>query len=190
LAAFEKRTVRASIKVSSTDNGSIFGSILYDQPGTTGPAGGEKERRAVVLSDIHIDIMEYIKPSRCSDVQFRAMWAEFEWENKVPINTEFADLSAFLAHISRVTNMQCLTDDAASDPECPFLSANLYARSTFGEDALANVSVERVGESRVVGYVRIRSKTQGIALSLGDRITTMQRPTITSTSAPAAVAAQ
>ena len=37
----------------------------------------------VVLNDIHIDIMDYIAPAFCSDVQFRSMWAEFEWENKV-----------------------------------------------------------------------------------------------------------
>lgn len=37
----------------------------------------------VVLNDIHIDIMDYIVPASCADVQFRSMWAEFEWENKV-----------------------------------------------------------------------------------------------------------
>jgi len=36
----------------------------------------------VVLNDIHIDIMDYIAPATCADVQFRSMWAEFEWENK------------------------------------------------------------------------------------------------------------
>ena len=40
-----------------------------------------------------------------------------------------------------------------------------------GEDALANLSVERTDAGTITGHVRIRSKTQGIALSLGDRIT-------------------
>jgi coatomer subunit beta len=40
-----------------------------------------------------------------------------------------------------------------------------------GEDALANLSVERT-PTGLMGHVRIRAKTQGIALSLGDRITT------------------
>lgn len=65
------------------------------------------------------------------------------------------------------------------------MAANLYAKSVFGEDALVNISVERkedngmtAGDSnRLVGYIRIRSKTQGIALSLGDRITAIQRIT-------------
>ena len=28
--------------------------------------------------------MDYITPAHCSLLQFRQMWAEFEWENKVP----------------------------------------------------------------------------------------------------------
>ena len=40
-----------------------------------------------------------------------------------------------------------------------------------GEDALANLSIERTEAGTITGHVRIRSKTQGIALSLGDRIT-------------------
>ena len=47
----------------------------------------------------------------------------------------------------------------------------------FGEDALVNVSVEKKDDNdgKLAGYIRIRSKTQGIALSLGDRITSVQR---------------
>jgi coatomer subunit beta len=40
-----------------------------------------------------------------------------------------------------------------------------------GEDALANLSIERTEAGEITGHVRIRSKTQGIALSLGDKIT-------------------
>ncbi len=49
--------------------------------------------------------------------------------------------------------------------------------SVFGEDALVNVSVEKKEDGKLTGYIRIRSKTQGIALSLGDRITSVQRGT-------------
>ena len=71
--------------------------------------------------------------------------------------------------------MICVQSIAGSN----FLAANLYARSVFSEDALVNVSVERKddGDGKLSGYIRIRSKTQGIALSLGDRITTIQRAT-------------
>jgi coatomer subunit beta len=37
-----------------------------------------------------------------------------------------------------------------------------------GEDALANLSVEQEGENgAVTGFMRIRSRSQGLALSLG-----------------------
>ena len=59
----------------------------------------------VVLNDIHIDIMDYIVPATCADVQFRSMWAEFEWENKVAVNTSITEPMAFLDHIIASTNM-------------------------------------------------------------------------------------
>lgn len=62
--------------MSSTETGVIFGNIVYE-------GAGYAERSVVVLNDIHIDIMDYISPATCADVQFRNMWAEFEWENKV-----------------------------------------------------------------------------------------------------------
>ena len=43
----------------------------------------------------------------------------------------------------------------------------------FGEDALVNVSIES-NDGEISGFIRIRSKTQGIALSLGDKITLKQ----------------
>lgn len=46
-------------------------------------SGAASDRNCVVLSDIHIDIMDYIQPASCTDTEFRQMWAEFEWENKV-----------------------------------------------------------------------------------------------------------
>jgi hypothetical protein len=71
-----------------------------------------------------------------------------------------------------------------------FLAANLYARSVFGEDALVSVSVEKKEDSdgKLGGYIRIRSKTQGIALSLGDRITSVQRAVIEGPAAGGAAA--
>lgn len=37
----------------------------------------------VILNTIHIDIMDYILPATCTDTEFRQMWQDFEWENKV-----------------------------------------------------------------------------------------------------------
>lgn len=92
--------IKANVKVASTENGVIFGNIgayqyysfdwllrwaiitelfflVYDVSGAT------SDRNVVVLNDIHIDIMDYIVPASCTDTEFRQMWAEFEWENKV-----------------------------------------------------------------------------------------------------------
>lgn len=74
--------------------------------------------------------------------------------------------------------MNCLTSPSALEGKCDFLSANLYAKSVFGEDALANVSIE-INNGKISGWIRIRSKTQGIALSLGDKITTKMNIDVT-----------
>jgi coatomer subunit beta len=79
LAPHSFLSVKAPIKVSSTETGVIFGNIVYDSHGST--------ENCVVLNDIHIDIMDYINPAYCNETQFRSMWTEFEWENKVNVNT-------------------------------------------------------------------------------------------------------
>ena len=120
----------------------------------------------------------------CSEADFRAMWSEFEWENKVAVHTSQTSLRGYLDHLLTSTNMRCLTPQSALQGECDFLAANLYAKSVFGEDALANLSIEKAADgtvrcracdgashvTQITGHIRIRSKTQGIALSLGDKI--------------------
>jgi coatomer subunit beta len=70
-------TVKASIKVvpffhspnkplmgsqvSSTETGVIFGNILWEGVGTT--------EVCVILNDMHIDIMDYIRPASCNEAQ-------------------------------------------------------------------------------------------------------------------------
>jgi len=163
-------SICANIKVSSTENGIIFGNIVYDVAGSA-----SVDSNCVVLNDIHIDIMDYIHPATCSESEFRSMWAEFEWENKVAVQTNVTDVRQYLEHIMKSTNMNCLTPNAMVEDDCGFLAANLYAKSVFGEHALLNLGIERQANGQIVGHVRIRSKTQGIALSLGDKITQNQR---------------
>merc|ERR1712083_654101 len=112
-----------------------------------------------------------------SNSKFSDMWAEFEWENKVPVSTDIESAEEYLQHIIEITNMKCLTpmtNLSKMQSSGQFLAANLYAKSIFGEDALINLSIE-VSGSTLSGYIRIRSKTQGIALSLGDKINADQR---------------
>merc|ERR1711974_294561 len=121
---------------------------------------------------------DYIVPAYCSDTEFRQMWAEFEWENKVVVNTNITDLREYLTALLGATNMRSLTPEKALSGECGFMAANLYARSIFGEDALANVSLEKNPskvDAVVTGHIRIRAKSQGMALSLGDKINNGQK---------------
>ena len=120
--------VQSTIKVSSTDTGVIFGNVVYDSPSGT-------DTRVVILNDVHADIMDYIQPATCTESQFRTMWTEFEWENKVNINSKSTTktLREFLDQLMKSTNMTCLTPEAGLKGDCQFLSANLYARSVFGK---------------------------------------------------------
>merc|ERR1719334_2370881 len=138
LAPKQSTRIEASIKVSSTENGVIFGNIVYDTTGAT------SDKNIVVMNCIHMDIMDYVNPESCTEAKFREMWVEFEWENKVPVNTDITDLHAFIAHVAAITNMQLLTPLTAEHGQsvCQFLAANLHAKSIFGEHALMNVSIE------------------------------------------------
>jgi coatomer subunit beta len=129
VAAYSFLSIQATVKVSSADTGVIFGSIVYERSGST-------EQEIVILNDIHIDIMDYIQPATCTENQFRSMWTEFEWENKVNINSRESDgltLQEYLKKLMDRTNMSCLTPEASLKGDCGFLSANLYAKSAFGK---------------------------------------------------------
>jgi len=174
LAPKQSQRIEASIKVSSTENGVIFGNIVYDTTGAT------SDKNIVVMNCIHMDIMDYVHPEFCTESKFREMWVEFEWENKVPVNTDIDNLNTYIQHIANITNMQLLTKNNSAE-QCQFLAANLHAKSIFGEHALMNVSIELKSdndnekEMKVSGHIRIRCKSQGIALSLGEKITNGQR---------------
>lgn len=172
LAPKDFANIKANIKVAGTDNAIIFGNIVYNISGVA------SNLNVVVLNDIHIDIMDYIVPASCSDHDFRRMWADFEWENKVSINTTITDLSEFLSHLLKQLNMRCITPEKGLSGDSGFLAANLYARSIFGEDALANLSVEKPfnkPDAPVTGHVRIRAKSQGMCVSLGDKVNNVQK---------------
>ncbi|KAI3404577.1 SEC26 [Candida oxycetoniae] len=160
--------VQTTIKVTSADTGVIFGNIVYD-------GQHSDDSTIVILNDVHVDIMDYIKPATCSESQFRKMWNEFEWENKITIKSPIDSLNNYLRELMNGTNMKCLTPGAVIGEECQFLSANLYSRSTFGEDALANLCIEKQNDGPIIGHVRIRSKGQGLALSLGDRVASISK---------------
>jgi len=198
LAPGQQMMVHASIKVASTETGIIFGYVTYEKKSAA-------DKECTVLNELHVDILDYIERAWIGELAFRTMWSEFEWENKININTSISEVGAFLTHIMLNTNMSIVgrsykktanpkgqkkgkltTDDVQEMlreaagiqrliETSSFVAVNLYAKSIFGEDALANISIEKLPEGKLTGSVRIRSRTQGIALSLGDRITIVQR---------------
>jgi coatomer subunit beta len=162
--------VAVNIKVSSTETGTIFGNIVY----TISGAGGK--RSYIVLNDININIMDYIYPADCSEQNFRKMWRIFEWENKITVKWKESSktLLEYLKDIISVTKMKSLSP-LRKDDNCEFLSSNLHAKSKFGESALLNISIEKSSKNTIEGIIRIRSKTQGIAKSLGKEIKKYQK---------------
>jgi coatomer subunit beta len=163
----------------------------------------EIAQESTVLSELHVDILDYIERAWIGELAFRTMWSEFEWENKININTSITEVGSFLEHIMLNTKMSIVgrsskslkskkksekvtAEDVAEMMReavgiqklvetSSFVAVNLYAKSIFGEDALSNISIEKLPDGKLTGSVRIRSRTQGIALSLGDRITIVQR---------------
>ena len=60
--------------------------------------------------------------------------------------------------------MKCLTPEKTLTGDCEFLAANLYAKSMFGESALANLSIEVGSNGFVQGIfmvfkLKIKKKT-------------------------------
>lgn len=160
--------ISVTVKVTSADTGVIFGNIVYD-------GQHSDESTIVILNDVHVDIMDYIKPATCTESAFRKMWNEFEWDYKITIKSQMGSLKEYLEELMAGTNMNCLTPGAIVGEECHFLAANLYSRSSFGEDALANLCIEKQADGPIIGHVRIRAKGQGLALSLGDRVASISR---------------
>lgn len=82
---------------------------------------------------------------------------------QVTVSTHMTELKAYLDYLCKSTNMKCLTPIRALEGFGDYMAANLYARSIFGEDALANLSIEKPlnsSDSAVVGHIRIRAKSQ------------------------------
>merc|ERR1712151_603200 len=72
--------VTASIKVASTETGVIFGYVTYEKKNA-------EEKECTVMNELHVDILDYIECATVAEFSFRTLWSEFEWENKININT-------------------------------------------------------------------------------------------------------
>jgi len=153
---------KASVKVNSTNNGAIFGCITHGLAHDT-----------IFLANIHLDVVDYICSSTVlkNEDEFRRLWVKLEWENKVVISSKTTTLQALIELLMREVHFACLTEGYGVSESGDYLAANLGATSAFGEDILANLCLVRDKENMVTGHLRLRSKTKGIAVALGETIT-------------------
>jgi coatomer subunit beta len=127
------------------------------------------------LNEVRTNIFDYMTPTDLDDEKFRSMWSEFEWENKLRMSKSGIGTKEYVETAARAMRMQILTPSSALEGECGVLAANMHAESVFGEHALANISLEHKraegGERELTGVLRIRAKSQGMALALGKTMT-------------------
>jgi coatomer subunit beta len=185
LPAFAFSACKAIFKVTATNHGQIFGCISF----LSGTQAAESE--TVILSEIKIDVLEYIKPAFIDETLFRDTWVLLEWENKISIKVAKAgELDAFLKYILAQGHLTCITpnvfiqkqqqqqqgkaEDASKENIPAFLACNLYAKSIFDEEILANLCLEiNQNSKQITGHLRLRSKTQGLAVAFGDKLNTL-----------------
>ena len=140
LPAYSFSACKAIFKVTATNHGQIFGCISY----LTGSSGQDTE--SVILSEIKIDVLEYVKAAQIHETPFRDTWLLLEWENKISIKVQRAgELKTFLEYLLKQGNLTCITPNVfIKDPEevvgsdsndklPAFLACNLYAKSIFGK---------------------------------------------------------
>ena len=168
LRALQTQTLKASFKVSSTDNGLIYGHISYDSASGNVP-------NIINVNEIQVDFINELQPAECSELDFKKKWQDYEWENKVHVNaaSPSGDLREYVEAFARALNVKVMTPISEQDQQSGFLVSNLYTKSKFEEDCLLNLSVEKTvagdGSARITGLIRVRAKTEGMALCIGEK---------------------
>lgn len=134
LPPFAFSACKAIFKVTATNHGQIFGCISY----LSGPTGQDSE--SVILSEVKIDVLEYVKAAKIDEPTFRDTWVLLEWENKISIkvNRDGFSLKSFLSELMKRGHLTCITPNVfitEKDENNPpkFLACNLYAKSIFGK---------------------------------------------------------
>jgi len=151
LKGYSSDTLKASLKVFNTENGGIYGYVNYE---AINPV-------SIALDGIDIDFMDSLHPGTCTDLEFKKMWSDYEWENKIIVNTAITDIEEYINTLQSKLNANRLTP--LTGKESGFLVTTFYAKSKFDEDALLNISIEKTQEGKISGLIRIRAKTEGMA---------------------------
>ena len=167
IAKGQSRVLKATLKVSSSDAGVIFGNLTYDN--TAGGLGC-----ILTLNEVPIDVSEYITPQSCSDSDFRRLWSVLNWESIVDFSLRVSSIGQLLDLVAGRTNMQCVTPQNVLEGCDSFVVCNFYARSRFGEDNLMNLSAE-LQSGLATGQVRIRARSQGMTTGLAEKLSSLKK---------------
>ena len=88
------------------------------------------------------------------------------------INTPMGGLREYVDYFANSLNVKVMTTISEQDEQSGFLVCNLYTKSKFEEDCLINMSIEKVqgpDGGRITGLIRVRAKTEGMALCIGEK---------------------
>jgi len=102
LRAGESRILKSSLKVSSTDNGAIYGYQTFDSASGNLP-------HVININEIQIDFINALMPAECAELEFKLKWAEYEWENKVHVSTPLTDLKTYVEYFAKEMNIKLMT---------------------------------------------------------------------------------
>ena len=157
--------VKFTVKVTSAKFSRIFGTISYEISNfqTT-------EQRLLPLAVISVSSSDYMEPASIDISTFRRKWEEFEWERKLQVHSPSPSISEYISKICTHCKLNVISE---IDTDLPFLTANLYSRSFFGEEVLANVNVE-YKDGAVSGFIRIRTDSQTMALSFSQLLESIE----------------
>ena len=100
------------------------------------------------------------------------------------MHTPYTDLKEYVEHFAQALNIKLMTKISEADQLAGFLVANFYTKSKFQEDCLINMSIQKSEEApsapgeppviRISGLIRLRAKTEGMALCVGEKCKQMR----------------
>ena len=102
LRAFSTANIKASLKVSSTDRGAIYGYLTYDSASGNIP-------NIININEIQIDFLNELMPADCGQLLFKKKWVDYDWENKIVVKTTISDLKEYVEYFAKYLNIRLLT---------------------------------------------------------------------------------
>eukprot|EP00375_Theileria_parva_P003525 XP_766208.1 coatomer beta subunit [Theileria parva strain Muguga] len=173
-----RQQVKTQVKFridSSTDE-TVYGYVYYSTSSTI-------LLQCLSFNPIHISLYDFIQRNKISGAQFRTFWNDFQWENVIKLCDVRVTPTQLLNSLLNYTHMSIITDDTefgistdlSTEEERveedlgeigmkllneSFLSINLFLKTIFDEEAIANLSLVKRPNNTYSGCFRIRSREQ------------------------------